>query len=145
MWSWERIDGIVEAVSVGIDRGLNPTMNQPRFGGELAPIVGRSGHDGTTIVSHDRGSLLIAAVRFDLVGWAVSISRFSVLLMHDRHPFDEDPTVPTSRQVSRRLRSSASWRSDAPCVATMRIRLAYIVAARSRSRGIRVDEDPCCS
>ena len=103
----EQIDGVVGAVSLGIDRGFNPTTNQPQFGGELAPIVGRSGHDRTAIVSQDRGSLLIAAVRFDKVGWAVPNSRLSVLLMHDRHPFDEDPTVPTSRQVSRRSRSSS--------------------------------------
>ena len=36
-------------------RGFNPTANHLRFGGELALIVGRSGHDRTAIVSHDRG------------------------------------------------------------------------------------------
>ena len=36
-------------------RGVNPTANYLQFGGELALIVGRSGHDRTTIVSHDRG------------------------------------------------------------------------------------------
>ena len=72
-------------------------MNELRFGSELASIVGRSGHDRTMIMSHYRGSALIAAVRSDQVGWAVSISRFSVLLMHNRRPFDEDLIVPTSR------------------------------------------------
>ena len=65
--------------------------------------MGQSGHDQIAIVSHDRGSILIAAVRSDLVGWAVPISRFNVLLMHDRRPFDEDPTIPMSRDVVRSM------------------------------------------
>ena len=36
-------------------RGFNPTANHPRFGGKLALILGRSGHDRTAIVSHDCG------------------------------------------------------------------------------------------
>ena len=79
--------------SLGRHRGFNPATNRPRFCGELAPIVGRSGHDRTAIVSHnrtvivshnrtvivshDRGSLLIAAVWSDQVGWAVLITRSS--------------------------------------------------------------------
>ena len=66
MRSWEQIDGVLKAVSFGVDHGFNPTMNQPRFGGELAPIVGRSGHDRVAIgprSNRDRESCLIAAVR----------------------------------------------------------------------------------
>ena len=72
-----------------------------QFVTESAPIAGRSGHD--------RGSALIAVIRSDQVGWAVPISRFSVWLMHDCRPFDEDLTVPTSHQVSHRSRSSAFY------------------------------------
>ena len=72
---WEWIDEVVGAVSRGVDRGFNPTTNQPRFGGELAPIVGRSGHDRTVTVSHDREFDLIAVVRFYQVGWAVPIAQ----------------------------------------------------------------------
>ena len=48
MRSSERINGVVGAVCLGIDRGFNPMM-KPRLGGELAPIVGRSGHDRIAI------------------------------------------------------------------------------------------------
>ena len=58
--SWP-IDAVVEADcrgrgsdSLGRFRGFNPAMNPPQFGGELASIVGRSGHNRTAIVSHDR-------------------------------------------------------------------------------------------
>ena len=44
--------------SLGQRHGFNPAMNPPRFGGEIAPIVGRSDHDRTAIVSPS----LIAAV-----------------------------------------------------------------------------------
>ena len=54
--------------SLGRHRGFNLATNRAGFSGELAPIVGRSGHDRTAIVSHDRGSLLIAAV------WSSSIA-----------------------------------------------------------------------
>ena len=46
-------DAVVGAVSHGIDHGFNHTINQPRLGGESASIVRRSGHDQTSIVSHD--------------------------------------------------------------------------------------------
>ena len=99
------------AVSLGVDRGFNPTTNQPRFGGELAPIVGRSGHDRTAIMSHDLESGLIAAARFDQVGWAVPIAKSSCVLMPFRRPFDEDQTL-----------------QRAPCVAKVRGRSRSIVA-----------------
>ena len=34
MRSWERIDGVMGAPSLGIDLGFNPTMNQPRPRGD---------------------------------------------------------------------------------------------------------------
>ena len=48
--------------SFGIDRGSNFAVIQPRFSGELAPIVGRSSHDRAAIMSHDRGQSSIHAV-----------------------------------------------------------------------------------
>ena len=63
MRSWEWIDGVMGAVRLSIDRGFNSMTNHPRFGSELAPIVGQLGHDRAAIVSHDRDPLLFAVVR----------------------------------------------------------------------------------
>ena len=63
------------------------------------------GHQSAAIValilpqrSHDRALIVVlrslpTAVRFDQVGLADLISRFSVVLMPFRHRFDEDPTL----------------------------------------------------
>ena len=101
MRSWEQIDGVVGAVSLGVDCGFNPAMNQPWFGGELAPIVRRSGLDRTAIVRHDHKSGLIPAVWFDQVGWAVPIARFSSLVQWGSNA----PESSTRRHGERRSRS----------------------------------------
>ena len=104
---------------LGINRGFNPATNQPRFGGELAAIVGRSGHDRTAIMSHDRGSNSIAALWSDQVGWAVPIVRSSPSFIYrpveihrpmKRPPSDGDLTLHAS---PRREEDHASpWPSD---------------------------------
>ena len=75
-------------------------MNPPRFGGELAPIVGRSGHD--------RGSTLIAAVPSLQVSWTVPIP----------HPSDLPPLFKMAPRHP--LASLVRWRSDAPERSTYR-------------------------
>ena len=120
MRSWEGIEGVVGAVSLGVDRGFNPTTTQPRFGGELAPIVGRSGHDRTAILSHDRESNKIAAVRSDQVGWAVPIA--SRVCRY------------APRDAARSMRIQPSR-----CVAKVRESSGSIVVVRSRSPRDHVD------
>ena len=44
-----------------------------------------------------------------------------------------------------RVFSAVRWRSDAPCVAVKRRKSGFIVAVRSRSCGLHVDEDKCSS
>ena len=56
---------------------INWRRHGSQFDVESAPIAGRSGHDRTAIVSHDRGSNVIDVVRYDQVGWAVPIARSS--------------------------------------------------------------------
>ena len=61
-----------------IERGSWPINWQRRgskFDAKSAPIAGRSGHDQTAIVSHDRGSNVTVAVRSGQVSWAITMAR----------------------------------------------------------------------
>ena len=64
--------------SLGRHRGFNPATTRPGFSCELTLIVGRSGYDRTAIVSHDRGSPLIAAVRSSSISEDGSTSSNSI-------------------------------------------------------------------
>ena len=110
MRSWERIDGHDRAAIMA-----------HQFTVIVALISPHRSHDRASIVV--LGSLL-SAVRFDQVGWTVSISRFSVVLMPFRCPFDEDPML-----------------RKTPRVATVRGRSGCIVTIWSRSPRDHVDED----
>ena len=90
-----------------------------QFDVESAPIAGRSDHNRTAIVSHDRGSNVIAAVGSYQVGWAVLITQSSsssvsrLMEIHrlmKRPPSDGDLMLHASPQ--REEDRASPWPSD---------------------------------
>ena len=153
MRSWELFEGVVGADSFGIDRGSNSAIIQPWFGGELGPIVGRSGYDRATIVvkprstSSDefgRGVALIPR-------WMGLWSRLILAPMARRSGNDRVAIGPRSRRDRVLLSTMICWRrpSDGdrtvqrvPRLAKVRGRSRVVVAVWWRSRDHRVST-PC--
>ena len=129
-WRLWPIDAVVGADwrrrgsdSFGIDRGFNPATNQPIFGGELAQIVGRSGHDRSTIEPRSWATIVVKlqSMASDEVGRSVALiprcrgpwSRLIVATIARRLGHDRVE----GGQWSRRNRTTIASRSDHDCIA----------------------------